>query len=199
LLVKLEAIKKESNSSSSIVDKMGTDSTSEALRILFEVTSLVEVLWNQMIAFETTIIYKNQTKDDMFSRTMVNELDEVFKGFDNFFSSRTISYKKAMEILVKTSEVGDGHNRDHGPGKLAKSISHFDPLYNKIINQKKISKTLMKHDFSARIINKDTYKPNVKHPMEELESRIAKLESPDSKHGYVRALKLDNFELNSNL
>ena len=37
---------------------MGTKTKDDALRILYETIKYIEVLWNQMIAYETTLIYK---------------------------------------------------------------------------------------------------------------------------------------------
>lgn len=82
---------------------MGTDNKDEALRVLFEVTSLIEVLWNQMIAFETLVIYKNHTKDHVFSRTLVKDMDDALKGFDSFFNSRTYSYSMYNKSVLKVS------------------------------------------------------------------------------------------------
>ena len=41
---------------------MNAKSKDDALRILYETVGLVEMLWNQMIAFETVLVYKNQSK-----------------------------------------------------------------------------------------------------------------------------------------
>ena len=55
---KLNMITKESKDSQRICEVMQTDTKDDALRILYETLKMTEVLWNQMIAYETALIYK---------------------------------------------------------------------------------------------------------------------------------------------
>ena len=41
---------------------MNAKTKDDAIRVLFETVGLIEILWNQMIAFETVLVYKNQAK-----------------------------------------------------------------------------------------------------------------------------------------
>lgn len=123
---RLDKIKKDSKSESKMLEVLNIKSQEEALRVLFESISLIEILWNQMIAFETILVYKHQTKNTMFSRTSMTNMEDSFKSYENF-RSRTLSYSKVIEMMKKFTEPDSGSyiNRDL---TLQKSISHFEPL-----------------------------------------------------------------------
>lgn len=55
---RLAKITKESKNSQIIWEVMGTESKDDALRICYETIKYIEVLWNQMIAYETSLLYK---------------------------------------------------------------------------------------------------------------------------------------------
>lgn len=62
LQAQLSKITKESKDSQVIWDVMQARTKDDALRILYETLKYIEVLWNQMIAFETSLLYKYNNK-----------------------------------------------------------------------------------------------------------------------------------------
>ncbi|CAI2359906.1 unnamed protein product [Moneuplotes crassus] len=142
LQTQLNKITKESKDSQTICNFMGIKTKDDALRICYETIRYIEVLWNQMIALETSLIYKcnHKIESNHFSKTMVSELDSSFKGFESFFRNRTLSYKKIMEKVTKildgdlpSKSLADTHNLSRSIHQL-KSISdlrhhNLDPIH----------------------------------------------------------------------
>lgn len=97
-----------------------------------------------------------------------------------------------MDILSNSREGDGSYSRNYAAGDLAKSIPHFDPLHSSLITLKKNDKKLLKLDFSSLKLNKTMSKPGLNNPSNSQET-------PQTQPEYVKALNLDNIELNSNL
>mmetsp|Transcript_1901 Transcript_1901/g.1700 ORF Transcript_1901/g.1700 Transcript_1901/m.1700 type:complete len:422 (-) Transcript_1901:367-1632(-) len=180
---KLNSITKESKDSQRICEYMKAKTKDDALRIMYETIKLVEVLWNQMIAYETTLIYKfnNHVESNQFSKTMVSELDNVFKGFDSFLRNRTISYKKVMEKFTKYIENDMPSTKIGGSSSLTRSISRLQSDLTNFNSTEKFklekidlsrsSQGLMSNKLSSGI---EHYKPKLEPINKKLEREFLK-------------------------
>ena len=144
---KLDAVKKESKNCEKVLETMKVKTKDEAIRIMYEFMELIEILWNQMIALETVLIYKHQTKQlstfestnpfpisssiNTFSHTSKPEINDIFKGFDSFLRSRTLSYSSLINLLTKPAQ--------NPKPDLTHSISHFSPSHSHLLSNPKSS------------------------------------------------------------
>ena len=60
---------------------------------MFETLSLIEVLWNQMIALELMIVYKENKHKSVFSKHISSELNQDLIDINKGLNSRISSYK----------------------------------------------------------------------------------------------------------
>ncbi|CAI2359719.1 unnamed protein product [Moneuplotes crassus] len=146
---RLNSITKYSKDSQIICQEMGCKTKDDALRILYETTKYIEVLWNQMIALETAMIYKynNKVQSNHFSKTMMSEIDNSFKGFESFFRNRTLSYKNIMEKISKIFEGDLPSKCLTDANNISKSINKLKSISD--IGQSSFASSLMdKEEFS---------------------------------------------------
>ena len=101
-----------------------------AIRTLFTTLSLIEVLWNFMLMYETCILLQAHSSKSRFSIQSLLKKDDLFKSFKSFFRNRTISYWKSFRSLRSKVQFSEATNKNadyvnflmtaHRPGQLEK-------------------------------------------------------------------------------
>ena len=90
---KFDSIKEESKDANNVIEKLNWDHKNEAIIKMFETLSLIEVLWNQMIALELMIVYKENKHKSVFSKHISSELNQDLIDINKGLNSRISSYK----------------------------------------------------------------------------------------------------------
>jgi hypothetical protein len=194
---KLDFIKKESKNEEKILEIMNISSKEDALKLLFESMSLIEVLWNQMIAFETIMIYKHQTKNQMFSKHSLCQIDDSFKSYDNF-KTRTQSYTKFVEVLRRYTDP----DATKGQNDVTRSISTFEPMSSNLLkigklDNLKISLSVLDNSKSTHTIEPMKLTPGIdiqKKVLKPIQKRSSSISQSINK--VARPLEFNNKGLN---
>lgn len=106
---KLNQINKESKSLSTIFEHCQFQTKEQAISTLYETLGLIEVLWNLMISYETTVLLKESNK---FKSRLFDSCN-LSKSFSNFFRTRSLSYTKMLQCLSNSQPDQKGVKNDY--------------------------------------------------------------------------------------